>query len=71
MPAMAKTPALIVQNVNRDAMAQTAHDAHVLLAAERVDDRTRSKKEQRLEERMRHQVKTAAEYAATPQPRNM
>ena len=40
-----------------DFFAQAAHLAQVLLAAKRVNCRARAKKEQRLEEGVRHQVK--------------
>ena len=39
-----------------DALAQAAHDAHVLLAGEGVDDGAGGEEEQRLEEGVRHQV---------------
>src|SRR6266702_3916312 len=38
-------------------LAQAAHTVHVLLAAHGVDHAACGKKEQRLEERMRHQMK--------------
>src|SRR5579872_799927 len=42
-----------------DSLAQTAHLPEVLLAAERMDDAACAKEEQRLEERMRHQMEDA------------
>ena len=45
-------------------LPQAAHLAHVLLAAERVNHRARAEEEQRLEERVRHQVEHAGAVRA-------
>ena len=53
---MAMVAMVTTQNVTGNQLAQAAHAAHVLLAAHGVNHRARAQEEQRLEERMRHQV---------------
>ena len=56
MPAMAKTPIGHGPEGDGDALAEAAHDAHVLLAGEGVDDGAGGEEEQRLEEGVGHEV---------------
>ena len=64
MPAMAKTPSGHGPEGDGDALAQAAHVAHVLLAAERVDDGAGGEEEQRLEEGVGDQVEDAGGVGA-------
>ena len=56
---------------DRQVFLQRRPSAHVLLAAHRVDDRAAAEEEQRLEERVRHQVEAPAANAPTPIAVNM
>ena len=53
---------------DRQMGAQSAHPAHVLLAAEGVDDAAGAEKEERLEERMRDEVEEPRGVRAGPDP---
>ena len=59
-PASASEPIHIVIHVIGMYFLQAAHVAHVLLVMHRDDHRARAEEQQRLEERMRHQVIDAA-----------
>jgi hypothetical protein len=56
MPAIAITPAVMVQEGDGEFLAQAAHLAHVLFAAQAVDDGACGKEEQCFEEGVGHQV---------------
>ena len=68
---MARTAQVMVQKVIGIYLAQSAHVAHVLFTAERVDHGAGAEEEQRLEEGVRHQVEDAGGKRAAPQARNM
>jgi len=59
MPAIASVATAIVLKVVGMRLFQVTHIAHVLLSRHRMDDRTRSEEQERLEERMRKHVEDA------------
>ena len=52
----------------RQRLAEAAHPVERLDAGHRADQRAGGHEQQRLEERVRHQVEQAAEYAPTETP---
>ena len=71
MPAMARTPSHGPEG-DGNALAQAAHDAHVLLAAESAwMTEPAARKSSALKKAWVMRWKMAAEYAPTPQARNM
>ena len=72
MPEMAKTADGHGPEGDGNVLAQAAHVAHVLLAAERRGSRSRrARKSSALKKACVTRWKMPAEYAPTPQARNM